>query len=202
MPSGQIFINCPFDEKYHALLRPLLFTIVVAGYEPRIASERSDSGEVRLSKIRDLIATSDGAIHDLSRLTASEPGETYRLNMAFELGLTYGYRIFAPDGANTKLLVLEKDVYEYMKALSDFSGMDIKDHADDPARLVLQVRNWFVETMGVGRLPPGTKIWYDFNDFMAAFYEARAAEGFEDADLQMMPIPELIGFMREWLHYE
>lgn len=29
-----VFINCPFDEAYHQLLRPLLFTIVFLGYTP------------------------------------------------------------------------------------------------------------------------------------------------------------------------
>jgi hypothetical protein len=38
-----VFINCPFDEQYYPLLRPLLFTVVYLGFNPRIASERSDS---------------------------------------------------------------------------------------------------------------------------------------------------------------
>jgi len=39
-----IFINCPFDREYLPLLRPLLFTVVECGLEPRIASERPDAG--------------------------------------------------------------------------------------------------------------------------------------------------------------
>lgn len=196
---SHIFVNCPFDEEYQGLLRPLLFTIVVAGFQPRIASERSDSGEMRLTKICGLIGDSVAAIHDLSRLQAQKVGEFYRLNMAFELGLTYGHRVFAADGSEMRLLVLEADRFDYMKALSDFSGMDIKNHDDDPATLVLQVRNWFVETMGVRRLKPGKQIWYEFMDFMAAFYDAREAEGYEDQDLQTMPISEFVDFMKDWV---
>ena len=50
-----IFINCPFDREYLSLLKPLLFTVIDCSLEPRIASERSDSGEERLKKIRELI---------------------------------------------------------------------------------------------------------------------------------------------------
>ena len=49
--SRNVFINCPFDAKYSKLLRPILFTIIYLGYNPRIASERSDSGEARFSII-------------------------------------------------------------------------------------------------------------------------------------------------------
>lgn len=89
-----VFINCPFDAAYLPLLRPLLFTVVLLGYHPRIASERSDSGENRVDKICALIRESKYGIHDLSRLQASEIGEFYRMNMPFELGVEYGCRLF------------------------------------------------------------------------------------------------------------
>ncbi|MGF1670289.1 MAG: hypothetical protein ACFCU6_07560 [Balneolaceae bacterium] len=50
-----VFINCPFDKEYSKLLKPLLFSILRVGLEPRIASERLDSGEVRLEKIVQLM---------------------------------------------------------------------------------------------------------------------------------------------------
>lgn len=49
-----VFINCPFDEDYKSLLRPLLFTIIYLGHNPRISSERSDSAENRTDKICEL----------------------------------------------------------------------------------------------------------------------------------------------------
>lgn len=197
--SSGVFINCPFDAAFNSLLRPLLFTILYVGYRPRLASERSDSGELRLQKICKLIESCEVSIHDLSRLRAQEEGELYRLNMAFELGLEYGFRTFSTQGGGRKLLVLETGRYEFMKALSDLSGVDIKNHDDDPALLVRRVRNWFIETVGLKRLPSSTKIWYDFNDFMAEFYERRQEEGFEEEDLHMMPVPELLDFMEEWI---
>ena len=49
-----VFVNCPFDEAYYPLLRPLLFTIIYVDLLPRIATERLDSGEARISKIIEL----------------------------------------------------------------------------------------------------------------------------------------------------
>ena len=45
--SSNVFINCPFDSDYVPLLRPLLFTVLFLNLNPRIASERFDSGEAK-----------------------------------------------------------------------------------------------------------------------------------------------------------
>ena len=79
-----VFINCPFDDKYFLLLKPLVFSIVYFGFRPRISLESSDSGLVRLKKIIGLMKDSRYAIHDLSRLQAKKIDEYYRLNMPFE----------------------------------------------------------------------------------------------------------------------
>ena len=51
-----VFVNCPFDKRFLRLLRPLLFTIIYLKLIPRIALERTDSGESRLDTIVQLIA--------------------------------------------------------------------------------------------------------------------------------------------------
>lgn len=205
MPTGRefesnVFINCPFDEEYYPLLRPLLFTIVFLGFNPRIASERYDSAENRIDKIVGLIRESKYGIHDLSRLTATKAGDFSRMNMPFELGIEYGSRLFGVTRMKKKrCLILEKARYEFMKALSDLSGVDIKAHNNEPDEIIRAVRDWFVETVGLRGLPSPTAIWYHFTDFASDFYDARAAEGFTDEDLNMMPIPEYIGFIKEWV---
>src|SRR5258706_1268554 len=85
-----VFINCPFDEEYFPLLRPLLFTVIYLGLTPRIALERKNSGEARFEKICELIRESKYAIHDLSRMKAKKAGDLFRLNMPFELVLDAG----------------------------------------------------------------------------------------------------------------
>ena len=195
-----MFINCPFDERYHPLLRPLLFIILYLEYEPRIASESSDSLETRIDKICALINTSQYSIHDLSRIRSSQKDEFYRMNMPFELGIEYGARTFGDSTLKRKrCLILEKERFDLPKALSDLAGVDIKSHGDQPQRLVEAVRNWFVETVRLHPVESSTVIWYKFTDFMAYFYEARAAEGYTADDLRMMPVPEYIEFIAAWL---
>jgi hypothetical protein len=198
--ASNVFINCPFDEKYYSLLRPLLFTIIYLGFNPRIASERSDSAENRIDKICNLIQISKYSIHDLSRLKAGRAKEFYRLNMPFELGIDYGARLFGSDlMGNKKCLILEKERFDYMRALSDLSGVDIKSHKDEPVNMVRAVRDWFVETVGLRGIQSPTEIWFNFNVFASDFYDTRIKDGFTDEDLNMMPVPEYIDFIRVWV---
>ncbi|GAB3348045.1 hypothetical protein GCM10027566_03040 [Arachidicoccus ginsenosidivorans] len=54
-----IFINCPFDEKYkNDLLNPILYLIVKNGYTPKIASEDADSAECKILLNSAIIASS------------------------------------------------------------------------------------------------------------------------------------------------
>lgn len=195
-----VFINCPFDKDYYIpLLRPLIFSIVYLGYNPRIATESFDSGELRIQKICKLIRNSKFSIHDLSRIQSKGKKEIFRLNMAFELGIDIGCRLFKEGKEkNKKCLVLETRRYRIKKALSDFSGSDIKHHNNNPEKLVREVRNWFVEN-GLRNTPTATKIWEDFNKFMADFFQKRKQEGYKAKDLEMMPIPEFITFITGWI---
>jgi hypothetical protein len=194
-----VFINCPFDDEYTPLLRPLLFSVVRAGLTVRIASETFDSGIARINRICKLIGKSKYSVHDLSRMRASFEGEIHRMNMPFELGLDIGCRVFSCGLRSQKrCLILETEQYDYQKALSDLSNSDIKRHQNEPEEIVHQVRNWFVE-VGIGGLPGGTVIWDEFNEFMADFYQKREAEGLRDKDLQMMPVPEYVGFIEDWV---
>ena len=53
--------------------------------------------------------------------------------MPFELGVDYGSRRFASNHLkNKKFLILERKPHDYKKALSDLSGVDIKNHGDKP----------------------------------------------------------------------
>ena len=53
--DDNVFINCPYDVEYLPLLRPLVFTVLYAGLNPRLASERLNSGETRISKKEDIL---------------------------------------------------------------------------------------------------------------------------------------------------
>ena len=194
-----VFVNCPFDDAYLPLLRPLLFVILYLGLTPRIALESLDSGRPRIDKIISLIRDLKYAIHDLSRLQADKAGEYYRLNMPFELGLDVGCRLFRVDRYSQKrCLILEAERYRYQAALSDMSNSDIAAHGNDPKQAAREVRNWLANAANL-RAPGPTWIWNRFLDFMAANYRQLEAEGYSSSDIAGLPVAELIDRMRTWI---
>jgi hypothetical protein len=197
-----VFINCPFDDDYYILLRPILFTILYHGYSPRIATESFDSGSLRIEKIKHLILSSKYSIHDLSRITAKKEGDIYRLNMPFELGIDWGCKCFSPQGSKQvekKILILEEKQYRYMHAISDINGFDIKSHENIPREVVRAVRNWFVEAVGCVNTESPSVIWNDFTEFYDTFLKEKSKEHFTPKDIDCMPIPELLKCMKDWL---
>lgn len=194
-----VFLNCPFDDAYLPLLRPILFFIFDLGLKPRIALERLDSGRPRLEKIISLIRESRYAIHDLSRLKAKRAGEYYRLNMPFELGLDVGCRLFGGGRwAEKKCLILEAERYRYQTAISDMSNSDIAVHGNVPIEAALQVRNWLNNEVGLRAAGP-SRLWGRFTDFMADNYTTLLANGYSDRDIERLPIPELMTCMQDWI---
>lgn len=195
-----VFVNCPFDDDFLPLLRPILFTIIYLGFTPRIALERLDSGEVRLAKIISFIQESKYGIHDLSRLKSSKKNELYRLNMPFELGLDVGCRRFKNGQWKSKTcLILEAEKYRYQAALSDLSGSDIAVHDNEPEVAAELVRNW-LDNQAKLRAPGPAHIWGAFNDFMADNYDALIARGFSSKNIEKLPIAELITNMQDWVN--
>ena len=194
-----VFVNCPYDDHFRPLLRPLLFTVLCAGLNPRMAAERLNSGETRFSKIVELVRESKYAIHDLSRIKAERAGEYFRLNMPFELGLDVGCSCFGSgEQLSKRCLILEKEPYRHQIALSDLSNSDIAAHYDEPVRVVTAVRHWLVNDVGIDL--PGPSALFDlFIQFMADNYEYLLEHGFHKNDIPGLPVPELIKYMREWV---
>lgn len=208
--ENNVFINCPFDDKYFDLLEVLLFTITYFGYNPRIALEESDSGVPRLDKIITLIQESKYSIHDLSRLQAKSVNEYYRLNMPFEMGLDYGLRKFKSEFKDKRSLILETNKYDYMKAISDINGFDIKNHNDNPINLIECLRAWFSETVKLKKLNSSSKVYSDFIDFNTDLFQKKMlkyfpehsiteAEHFAKNEIDEMTMPEFIFEIKEWL---
>ena len=195
-----VFVNCPFDADYDPLLKALLYTLMALGYTPRIATERADSGEQRVTKICELIKASRYSIHDLSRLRAAAEGEYYRMNMPFELGVDYGTRSHAGAPYDGKqFLILETKRYAYMRALSDLNGVDIQSHSDDPRTLIRKVRNWLRTVTGRVGLAAPSALWYDYGDFNADLYDKLKAQNFSDDDINELPVVEYMDYVRRWL---
>ncbi len=197
-PDDSVFINCPFDPDYEPLLRVLLFSVIRCGLNPRIARERLESGEPRISKLVELIQETRWGIHDLSRIKARKKGEFYRMNMPFELGVDLGAKLFSKACANKKILIVAQEPFLHQIGLSDLSNSDIRVHKSDAETLAKEVRNWFRES-GVKSVPPGSVVWADFNAFMSDFQIKREKEGYKDADIRKMPVPEFLDFIYRWV---
>jgi hypothetical protein len=194
-----VFINCPFDDRYFPLLRPLLFTVIYLGLKPRIALEAIDSGELRLTKIVELIRASRLSIHDLSRSEAATAGELYRLNMPFELGIDFGCRLFGNSQQGTKrTLVLEAKPHRYKAAISDLAGADIACHDDEPYKVIGVVRGW-LKNVCLDHAAGPALISSAFTDFMAHNFDALTQAGFSPRDIEELPVGELIERMETWV---
>lgn len=203
MPSStfdrNVFINCPFDTDYKKFRDPMLFTIIYLGLRPQMA-QTTDSGAVRIDRIIKLIKASKYSIHDLSRMVAQKAGDIARFNMPFELGLDIGIRNTSKRSRLSKKrnLIIDQERFRYQKALSDLSGNDIQVYDDHPERLVLIVRNWFT-TILHPKQPSGSIIWEEFNEFQTYFDTVTKEEGYDEDDLETLPVNELIYYMKRWI---
>ncbi len=194
-----VFINCPFDSDYAEILQAILFCVTVMGFRPRLATERSDSGETRLEKIRELIEGSRWSIHDLSRCQARAVGEMFRLNMPFELGIDWGCRRYFGQSRDAKrFLILEEQRYRFQAALSDISGCDIESHDGNHRKALVRVRNWLRQEAGA-RADGPERLLGQYEDFLGWHYGHKLALGYAEKDIRDYPTFELLESMGRWM---
>jgi hypothetical protein len=209
--NSNVFINCPFDSEYKPLLNTIVFTIIYLGYNPRLSLEQSDSGKFRLQKILNIIKESRFGIHDLSRIQASKKNEFFRLNMPFELGADFGCKEYSSDYSDKLLLVLSSKRFDYMQAISDLNGVDIKNHNDSAQEVLNKVREWFIETVGLRDIDAPLKMWYKYSDFQTSLFESKfaklcgeydenSAEKIAKDQIKNMTMPEYIDELRQYLN--
>ncbi|MGH8772079.1 MAG: hypothetical protein ACREV2_13020, partial [Burkholderiales bacterium] len=154
-----VFINCPFDPTYKSLLDALLFAIHDCGFIARIALEDVGTGQVRVDKLRELIAKSRYSIHDLSLAENSAAKGLPRLNMAFECGLFLGAKYFGVGKHKKKdMLVLGRDQHQYKQAMSDIAGQDGAGHENEPPQLIKCVRGFLARKSGEKSIPGAAHI--------------------------------------------
>ena len=188
-----VFINCPFDQEYYSLLKTTLFTVIYIDLNP-LLSETMDSDSIRVEEIKKLIKRSKYSIHDISRLE----GELPRFNMPFELGLDIGCKSFS-SLKNKKCLILEKERYRYMKVISDISGQDIKNHDDDPPKIVKCIRDWIATNSKRRKISPHTIIWEAYCEFDYEFDKVLKKDKLNPNKIWELPFSEVIKTMKLWI---
>lgn len=203
--ENSVFINCPFDSTYiNDLLKPMIYVILKNGLSPRLSSEVSDSGQIRLEKITEIIKSCKYGIHDLSLVKSKKAKEFARMNMPFELGIDYGLRKSGISPLNTKqFLILEATKYDYQKAISDINGFDIKVHGNNTQKLFECLYSWSSETLKINKQDPPLKLFYDFIEFNTNLFEEKArqlgSEKLATNYVEKVSIPEYIQETQERL---
>jgi hypothetical protein len=163
-----VFINCPFDDRYLPLFRALIFTVHDMGFRARCALEASNAGQVRIDKIQDIIADCKYSIHDISRTELDQTSGLPRFNMPLELGIDLGCRRFGKDHQQEKvILVMDVDPFRYQAFLSDIAGQDIYAHGGQEDRAIGVVRAWMRKELDPQKviIPSGARILQRFRNF-------------------------------------
>ncbi|MBS1517955.1 MAG: hypothetical protein JSS91_07695 [Bacteroidetes bacterium] len=193
-----VFINCPFDIEYRPILNSILFTLIYIGAMP-ILSETISSSDIRIIKIKKLIAEADFSIHDISRCRIKKISELPRFNMPFELGLDIGSIYYGNKRQKQKrILILEKDKYFYQKILSDISGQDIFNHNDKPIKVIEIIRDWF-SVLNKKKYDSLEKIWNYYNDFNDSLIISLQKEGCKKNRILKLPVTEFIGYAGKYI---
>jgi len=214
-----VFINCPFDNKYRPFLKVILFTITYFELNPKISLEKVDSLEFRLEKIKNIISESKYSIHDLSRMVFVEKSELSnlqnmieseideinfaRMNMPFELGIDYGCRLFHPNNEiNSKVtLVLDKEKYRYQRVLSDLSGCDIESYDNNPENLMGVLIDWISHNMDNVKHESTSELYGLFEDYEADFYNKFINSGYKDSEINSLPLNLYLVKLKESFGY-
>jgi hypothetical protein len=126
------------------------------------------------------------------------------MNMPFELGIDYGLRKSNVKPLDSKqFLILEAVKYDYMRAISDINGFDIKVHGNNTEKLFECLYHWSSETLRINKQDPPLKLFYDYVDFNTNLFNEKFNELGSDKlainYIENLSIPEYIQEITEGL---
>ena len=195
-----VFINCPFGlPEFQERLQAIIFTVHRCGYRARCALESDDSGRTRVEKIINIIRQCRLGIHDISYVHLDPESGLPRFNMPLELGFFLGARYYGPKRqGKTITLILDTERYRFQQFCSDIAGQDIKAHRGSNERVVACVRDWLRNQSDAARLPGGTRIWSDYQTFLAALPTVAERLGL-DVERDELQFNDLTSIVVAWL---
>jgi hypothetical protein len=197
--TKNVFINCPFDDEYQPLFYAIVFAVNDIGFRPKSAKDQSNAGEIRFSKILDLIEECKYSIHDISRTEIDVATGLPRFNMPLELGLDLGCKRYGkPYHQEKVLLVLDVEQFRYRDFISDIAGQDIKPHGAEQAEVINVVRNWLrLELDPRLVITPGGAVIYDrFIRFLATLPTIATKLSWDINDL---PFSDFCWAVADWI---
>jgi hypothetical protein len=193
--GASVFINCPFDAEYGALLDAMVFAVHDCGFIARCALELRDGSEIRLHRIMKLIRSCRFGIHDISRTELDRETGLPRFNMPLELGLFLGAKSFGGKTHSSKVcLVLDTEKARYQMFCSDIAGQDPSAHGGDPARAIGVVRDW-LRPYSPARIPGAQRVVERYVAFRAELPAMLAHAGLDKEII----FADYSGLVTEWL---
>ncbi len=195
--NGSVFINCPFDGDYQPLFRALVFAVQDYGFMPRCALENDDGSEVRIEKIRRIIAESQYSVHDISRTEPDEESGLPRFNMPLELGMFLGAKLFGDEAHRRKACVIfDRERYRYQTYCSDIAGQDVRSHGGHEREIIRGVRNALRTWRPDREIPGAGSTWERYLRFDESL--ARLADRVR-LDPNDLTFGDLVSLVSEWL---
>lgn len=201
-----VFVNCPYSDDYREFQRAMIFVLLRLGFEPCLAAQISDSGQLRMAKIKDQIRNCRHSIHDLSLVIAQKKGESARMNMPYELGLDLGACWYGEPPLNSKiLLVLERQRGSVKKALSDHAGFDLRTHEGSVDHLLREIRAHFYahlssQPRGVqADFPAHDKLLEEWPLFLTWMQKRPDGSLRSEQEVKAMEVAEFKDKVRQWL---
>lgn len=157
--ADNVFINCPFDAEFDGMFHAMVFAIFDCGFIARCAKEESNSADVRIEKIINIIKQSKYGVHDISRTELCTKTKLPRFNMPLELGMFLGARKYGDSKQRQKVcLIMDKSAHRYEKYISDIKGQDILAHGNKIPKSVQLVSNWLRNCSKRKTIPGGKEI--------------------------------------------
>jgi hypothetical protein len=174
-----------------------VFAVQDCGLLARCALERDDGSEVRIEKIRRIIAESQFGLHDISRTELDENTGLPRFNMPLELGIFLGAKQFGAREQRAKqCIIFDRERYRYQAYCSDIAGHDIRAHRGDESELIRGIRE-AVRTWRPERQIPGASVIQDrYRRFVASVPLLAPRVHLDPQDLSYF---DLLGLVGTWL---
>lgn len=141
-PEFSVFVNCPFDEGYHAALDAIVYTSVHAGFFPWMAGSTGSVAVPRLQCILEGLQWCRYSIHDVTRYQGEGPDNVSRFNMPLELGMAMGIRGVNPKGDAHDWMVMVPEGHLYRRYISDLAGFDPSTHDGSQEEVAVSVLTW------------------------------------------------------------
>ena len=194
--NRNVFVNCPFDDRFVPCFEALVFTVTACGYRIRCALEDPNGIRFRGPKLVSLIRKSDRSIHDLSRVEIDDKNPHPRFNMPFELGVAMGAKhLGTPTQQKKTAVVMVRRRFELPRYLSDMAGGDQQEHNNDPLQVMRIVAKYLHVTPDGAHLPGPTWLAKVFRGFKKEALPRMAAAARREMD-ECHPINDYRDFLR------